>query len=78
MSEQRESESELKAQLGICKKHGLPLNIPTDCSRCHGEGAIEDDEEFGMSPPFVNCWQCCGSGVGLPDCEMCLIEDDDA
>ena len=63
--------------LGKCSIHNMPFNIPTDCRRCKGEGVLEDDQEFGLSPPFVPCWECHGSGVGRDDCEMCLIEDED-
>ena len=64
--------------LGRCSVHGMPRNIPTDCSGCRGEGVIEDDQDYGPSPPFVPCWQCKGTGTGIPECEMCLIEDDEA
>lgn len=65
--------------LGKCPIHGLPRDVHTDCSRCRGEGVIEDDQDYDLSPPFIPCWQCNGTGTGIPDCEMCLIEyDDDA
>lgn len=60
-----------------CPIHGLPFDVPTDCDRCHGEGVTEDDQEFGCSPPFIDCWECAGTGSGRPECKLCLLEDDE-
>lgn len=60
---------------GRCPKHGLPFDAPTECSRCSGEGVVEDDEDISSYfPEFIACWQCRGSGDGLPDCAACLME----
>lgn len=60
-----------------CHIHGLPYSYPTECGRCQGDGEIEDDESFAYHKPFVKCWECAGTGIGEPDCEMCLFGDDD-
>ena len=78
MSEQRESESGLKAQLGKCHIHGLPFDVPTTCSSCHGSGEVEDDDDYSSSPPLISCYVCHGTGIGFRECEMCLEEEDDA
>ena len=59
----------------LCKKHQIPLT-PSDCRRCHGEGVIEDDDfVYGDLKTYVPCWECKGTGIGLPDCEFCIEEN---
>ena len=57
-----------------CSKHNISL-IPTECSICHGDGFIENDEDFGERKSMIPCWECGGSGEGWPECELCLLED---
>lgn len=59
-----------------CSKHNAPRVVESDCHRCHGDGEIEDvDDVIGRG--MEQCYACGGSGVGYPDCEFCLDEDDD-
>ena len=61
-----------------CTKHHIPL-IPSDCKQCHGDGMLEDDkDEFGGNSGIVPCWACGGSGQGWPECELCLLDEDES
>ena len=34
-----------------------------DCTRCHGDGEIEKDDDYGLGVSrFVTCWLCHGTG----------------
>lgn len=61
-----------------CTKHNVVMDIYNDCSTCHGEGMVEDMDDYGPNPGMETCWSCRGSGVSAwPDCWACLEEDDD-
>lgn len=58
-----------------CSKHGIEMDVESDCSTCHGEGMVEDDE--GGVIEYVRCWSCGGSGISpWLDCWLCLEDDD--
>lgn len=60
-----------------CPKHNVPYDVESDCSTCHGEGQVWDDDP-GMGSGYLRCWSCGGSGVSpFLDCWVCLEEDDD-
>lgn len=44
---------------GLTKKN----LIITECSRCRGEGSVEDDDPFTGQYFFRKCWDCNGTGT---------------
>ena len=37
--------------------------MTSDCTRCHGDGEIEEDDDYGLGASvFVRCWLCDGTG----------------
>lgn len=65
----------MSAESETCPIHKIRKYAP-DCSRCHGEGEIEaDDDLCSFRPHFERCYSCGGSGV-MPwkTCEFCEEE----
>lgn len=58
-----------------CDKHDVERDVETDCHVCHGEGLTEDADNI-IGRGVETCWSCHGSGIGWPDCEYCLDEED--
>lgn len=69
MSEPAKSEQET----GICSTHHIRMHSP-ECSRCHGEGLVEEDDDLmWLRSRFVPCWYCNGSGQSSwLECELCV------
>lgn len=44
----------------FCEKHPSVRLTAPDCHVCHGEGMIEDREDFGGG--YETCWGCSGNG----------------
>lgn len=59
-----------------CSKHNVERNVASYCSRCNGDGEIEDLDDV-ICNGMETCYACGGSGEGWPDCEFCLDEDND-
>lgn len=59
----------------LCPKHKAPYDVDVDCHVCHGEGEIEDLDDFMGG--FERCWSCHGSGMGFPECAFCIEEEGD-
>lgn len=57
-----------------CPTHNVEMDVDTQCGVCHGEGIIEDSEDYGPKPALVECYQCKGTGYGYPDCYLCIDE----
>lgn len=59
----------------VCDAHNIKMYRP-ECSRCHGESEVEDDDDlFTFRPNFARCWSCAGSGVApYWECEICTEE----
>lgn len=74
MAEPGKSEQET----GVCSQHHIRMQRP-ECGRCHGEGAIEDDDDFmSFRPNIVTCWRCHGSGEApWFECELCVQDAQD-
>jgi DnaJ-class molecular chaperone len=59
----------------ICSKHQIPMDVERPCWICHGEGCINDPDDYCDPPGLVTCWSCKGSGEGALDCEFCIEEE---
>ena len=69
--------AEGKPKERLCPKHHQPYTEETDCSVCHGEGLLEDDDP-GFGGGYVKCYACDGTGMSpFLDCWLCLEEDQD-
>jgi DnaJ-class molecular chaperone len=45
-----------------CEKHKVKLD-DEECYRCHGEGYIEEEDDFIVRQiNIVKCWECRGDG----------------
>lgn len=75
MAEPAKSEQET----GICSQHHIRMYHP-DCSRCHGEGEVEDDDDLmSFRPHYATCWACQGRGQSSwLECELCVQDMQDA
>jgi DnaJ-class molecular chaperone len=56
----------------LCSIHKIKT-YHDECSRCHGEGEIEaDDDIFTFRPHFERCYACGGRGQNpWKTCEFC-------
>lgn len=71
----KDGKDELRKRGLWCDKHNCERDVETDCHRCHGDGMIEDMDDVICSGRET-CYACGGSGVGWPDCEWCIDEDE--
>ena len=61
-----------------CLKHNIVMDVEGDCPTCHGDGMVEDVDDYGDDPRMEECWACRGSGVSpWLDCWLCLEEAQD-
>lgn len=57
-----------------CKKHKIEMHNP-ECSKCEGDGALEEDWDGLGGFEIVDCWQCEGTGVAkFKICQICQDE----
>lgn len=57
----------------ICKTH-KSRKVHVDCTRCGGEGEIEDYDSF-CTGAMETCYQCNGTGIApWLECEDCIME----
>lgn len=74
----RTTETVATRQPEKCLKHGVVMDVEVDCSTCHGEGMVEDMDDYSPDPSMETCWSCHGSGVSpWPECWACLEESYD-
>lgn len=58
-----------------CSKHNCARDVQSDCSTCHGDGEVEDNDDYSPLPRTRLCWSCGGSGFSpWLDCSTCLDE----